>query len=138
MDTIQSAVARYFQEKTGVRAVQERSQARGYPVLTVSVRETGSVLCCGGKQCERSYEITVRAVSDRERSQRCALLSGLSQAAAAGIPAQVSGGAETRTLHPLNLKTEGDALIFSVTLCTLVPETGQETAQVMETINLNV
>ena len=129
---MQTAVAQYLEKCTGIRAAEEKSKAAGYPVLTVTVRETGSVLVDGGRQAERSYAVTVRAVSDREREGKTALLMQLSAAVLAGIPM------EGRVLHPLDVKTEGDALTFTVTLCTLLPQTGTGDAEVMETINLNL
>lgn len=130
MKTMQTAVAQYLQQATGIRAVQERSKAAGYPVLTVSAEETGAVLLAGGAQCEHSYQITVHAVSDRERDGKTQLLSRLISALTHGIPMG------TRVLHPLDIKTQGDALTFAVTLCVAVPPKDGTAADWMETISV--
>ena len=100
MKAVQDSVAAYLQACTGVRTVADRTRARGeYPLLAVSVREDGTVL------------VTVSAASDRERDGNTALLSSLTPVLLRGVPMG------ERTLHPLELKTEGETLTFTVELC---------------------
>ena len=120
MKTIQEAVRAYLQRETGVTTVSDRTRVPGeYPLLAVSVQETGTVLIGGGKQAEHTYEITVTAVSDREREGNTALLSSLSAPLLRGIPLEQEG--ERRMLHPLNIRTEDETLTFSLDLCVPVP-----------------
>lgn len=112
MKAIQDSVAAYLQESTGVRTVADRTRARGeYPLLAVSVREDGTVLVDGGRQAEHTYRVTVSAASDREREVNTALLSSLTPILLRGVPMG------ERTLHPLEVKTEGETLTFTVELC---------------------
>ena len=102
MKAIQDSVTAYLQACTGIRTVADRTRARGeYPLLAVSVREDGTVLVDGGRQAEHTYRVTVSAASDRERDGNTALLSSLTPVLLRGVPMG------ERTLHPLELKTEG-------------------------------
>ncbi len=116
MKEIQKAVAAYLRERTGLRAAEERSPCRQYPMLAVSVRSGGSVVIDGGRQAERTYLVTVTAVSDRDREDNTALLSALVPLLLAGVPMG------DRTLHPLDVETGGEELTFSLTLCVLLPQ----------------
>ena len=108
MKAVQDSVAAYLQACTGVRTVADRTRARGeYPLLAVSVREDGTVLVDGGRQAEHTYRVTVSAASDREREVNTALLSSLTPVLLRGVPMR------ERTLHPLELKTEGETLTFT-------------------------
>ena len=116
MKAVQDSVAAYLQARTGVRTVADRTRVRGeYPLLAVSVREDGTVLVDGGRQAEHTYRVTVSAVSDRERDGNTALLSSLTPILLRGVPMG------ERTLHPLELKTEGETLTFTVELCVPLP-----------------
>ena len=123
MKAIQDSVAAYLQACTGVRTVADRTRARGeYPLLAVSVRED-------------TYRVTVSAASDREREVNTALLSSLTPVLLRGVPMG------ERTLHPLELKTEGETLTFTVELCVPLPRTekpGMEPPGRMATLNLDI
>lgn len=140
MKTIQEAVAAHLQRETGVRTVCDRTSVRGeYPLLAVSAEERGTVLLAGGKQAEHSFEVTVTAASDREREGNTALLAGLIPLLLGGIPMNRAG--ERRVLHPLNIRTEEDRVIFALEVCMAVedpdPE-GEAAAQAMETLHFGL
>jgi hypothetical protein len=139
MKDIQTAVTQWLQLKTGARSVSGHAKAAAYPVLTVEVQETGSMLLCGGRQCERTYGVTVHAASDRMREGKNDLLDKVSAALIGGVPVETEDG-ETRILHPLDIKTEGDALTFSLTFCTLTPaRTNMEgAAGLMKTLKIHI
>ena len=142
MKAVQDSVAAYLQACTGVRTVADRTRARGeYPLLAVSVREDGTVLVDGGRQAEHTsrgqhpYRVTVSAASDREREVNTALLSSLTPVLLRGVPMG------ERTLHPLELKTEGETLTFTVELCVPLPQPekpGMEPPGRMATLNLDI
>lgn len=119
MTDIREAVRAWLEERSGVPAVSDRSLCRRYPMLAVSVREGGTVLVDGGRQAEHSYLVTVTAASDRDRAENAALLSRLVPLLLRGVPLR---NGEDRVLHPLDVKTEGEALTFSVVLCRRLPE----------------
>lgn len=116
MKCIQKAVADCLRERTGLSVTEDRGHCRQYPMLAVAVRSGGTVVIDGGRQAERSYLVTVTAVSDRGREENTALLSGLVPLLLAGVPMG------ERTLHPLDVKTEGEELTFSLTLCVPLPQ----------------
>ena len=136
MKSVESAVTTYLQAAASVPAVAERSRAAGvYPLLAVSVREDGTVLVDGGRQAEHTYRVTVSAASDRERDGNTALLSSLTPVLLRGVPMG------ERTLHPLELKTEGETLTFTVELCVPLPQPekpGMESPGRMATLNLDI
>ena len=136
MKAIQDCVAEYLLESTCVLTVADRTRARGeYPLLAVSVREDGTVLVDGGRQAEHTYRVTVSAASDRERDGNTALLSSLTPVLLRGVPMG------ERTLHPLELKTEGETLTLTVVLCVPLPrpeKPGMELPGRMETLNLDI
>lgn len=140
MKAIQDAVTAYLQKQTGVRTVADRTRVPGmYPLLAVAVREDGTVLVDGGRQAEHTYRVTVTAVSDRERDGNTALLSGLPAVLLRGVPMETADGA--RTLHPLDIKTQGEELAFSLELCVPVPpdqSAGESASETMRTLNLGV
>jgi len=124
MKHIQEAVAAYLQRETGMHSVCDRSTVRKYPLLAVAVGEDGTILVDGGRQAEHTYSVSVTVVSDRERQDNTALLASLPGILLRGIPMG------KRVLHPLNIRTEGEELTFSLTLCVPVPPaTGSETNQ---------
>lgn len=136
MKAIQDAVRLYLQKAMGIRTVADRTRVAGeYPLLAVAVREDGTVLVDGGRQAEHTYLVTVTACSDRNRDGNTALLSSLTPCLLRGIPMG------DRVLHPLEIKTEGEALTFSLELCVPLPEPekpGMEPPGVMETLNFGV
>lgn len=136
MKAIQDAVRLYLERATGVRAVADRTRVAGeYPLLAVAVREDGTVLVDGGRQAEHTYRVTVSAASDREREGNTALLSSLTPILLRGVPMG------ERTLHPLELKTEGETLTFTVELCVPLPQPekpGMEPPGRMATLNLDI
>ncbi len=140
MKAIQDAVTAYLQKATGVRAVADRTRAAGeYPLLAVAVREDGTVLVDGGRQAEHTYRVTVTAASDRNRDENTALLSSLVPCLLRGVPMETAGG--RRTLHPLDIKTEGEELTFSLELCVPVPpddSAGEAADETMKTLHLGV
>lgn len=140
MKEIQAAVAAYLQEQTGVRAVEERSRAAGYPLLAVTAREDGTVLLDGGRQAEHTYTLTVTAASDRERDAASALLSQVTAALLRGVPFAPGEGGAGRVLHPTDIRTEGDTLTCAVSVCRLLPRTapGETMPELMETIHMAV
>ena len=136
MKAIQDAVRLYLERATGVRAVADRTRVAGeYPLLAVAVREDGTVLVDGGRQAEHTYRVTVTACSDRNRDANTALLASLPPFLLRGVPMG------ERTLHPLDIKTEGEELTFSLVLCVPVPpaeKPGQTEPGVMETLRLGI
>lgn len=140
MKAIQDAVTAYLQKATGVRAVADRTRAAGvYPLLAVAVREDGTVLVDGGRQAEHTYRVTVTAASDRNRDENTALLSSLVPCLLRGVPMETAGG--RRTLHPLDIKTEGEELTFSLELCVPVPpddSSGEAATEKMGTLSLGL
>lgn len=140
MKAIQDAVTAYLQKATGVRTVADRTRVAGeYPLLAVAVREDGTVLVDGGRQAEHTYRVTVTACSDRNRDGNTALLASLPPHLLRGVPMETENG--SRTLHPLDVKTEGEELTFSLELCVALPEPekpGMEPPGVMENLHLGV
>lgn len=133
MKQIQEAVAAFLQQETGVRTVCDRTNVRGeYPLLAVAAAEKGTLLLAGGRQAEHSYEVTVTAASDRQREGNTALLAGLTPLLLRGIP--MGHGEERRILHPLDVRTEEDRLIFTVELCVALPERVWEDEAAAETM----
>ena len=136
MKAIQDAVTAYLQKATGVRAMADRTRVAGeYPLLAVAVREDGTVLVDGGRQAEHTYRVTVTACSDRNRDGNTALLATLAPHLLRGVPMG------DRVLHPLDVKTEGEELTFSLELCVALPEPekpGTDPPGVMENLHLCV
>lgn len=117
MRDIQEAVRACLEARSGVRTVSDRSRCREYPMLAVSVREGGTVLLDGGRQAEHSYLVAVTAVSGRDREENTALLSGLVPLLLRGVPLKDEG----RVLHPADIRTEGETLEFTVSICRPLP-----------------
>ena len=140
MKAIQDAVRLYLQKATGIRTVADKTRVAGeYPLLAVAVREDGTVLVDGGRQAEHTYRVTVTACSDRNRDGNTALLASLVPHLLRGVPMETEDGG--RTLHPLDVKTEGEELTFSLELCVPLPEPeepGTEPPGIMQTLNLGV
>lgn len=140
MKAIQDAVRLYLQKATGIRTVADKTRVAGeYPLLAVAVREDGTVLVDGGRQAEHTYRVTVTACSDRNRDGNTALLASLVPHLLRGVPMETEDGG--RTLHPLDVKTEGEELTFSLELCVALPEPekpGTEPPGIMQTLNLGV
>lgn len=138
MKHIQNAVRTYLEQVTGVPTAADRTRVPGvYPMLAVCVRENGTVLLAGGALAEHRYQVTVTALSDREREENTALLAALPVHLLRGVP--MESGEGTRVLHPLQITTEGEELTFSVELCVPVPPlaAGQAgEASPMETLSL--
>lgn len=136
MKAIQDAVTAYLQKVMGVRTVADRTRVAGeYPLLAVAVREDGTVLVDGGRQAEHTYRVTVTAASDRNRDGNTALLASLVPHLLRGVPMG------DRVLHPLDVKTEGEELTFSLELCVALPEPerpGMEPPGIMQMLNLGV
>ena len=133
MKAIQDAVRLYLERAKGVRAVADRTR------VAVAVREDGTVLVDGGRQAEHTYRVTVTACSDRNRDGNTALLSALTPCLLRGVPMETAGG--SRVLHPLDVRTEGEELTFSLELCVPVPpdDSFSEAADAyMETLNFSV
>ena len=90
---------------------------------------------CALSRSEHTYRVTVSAASDRERDGNTALLSSLTPVLLRGVPMG------ERTLHPLELKTEGETLTFTVELCVPLaqPEKpAMEPPGRMATLNLDI
>ena len=134
MKDIQDAVTAYLHKVTGVRTVADKTRIAGeYPLLAVAVREDGTVLVDGGRQAEHTYRVSVTTCSDRNRDGKTALLSPLVLHLLRGVPMG------DRVLHPLDVKTEGEELTFSLELCVPLPELekpGMEPPGVMENLHL--
>lgn len=139
MRDIQHAVAVYLQAETGIRTVADRTRCREYPLLAVSVEAQGTILLAGGRLAEHSYEVCVTAISDRDRDGQTDLASSLIVPLLRGIPMVQDG--EQRTLHPLNIRTEGEELRFDLTVCRRVPpvESGSADAtHTMDTLHVSI
>ena len=140
MRTVQEAVRAHLERYGGVRTVCDRTRVKGaYPLLAVAVREDGTVLVDGGRQAEHTYAVTVTAVSDREREDNTALLSRLPALLLRGIPMERDG--ERRVLRPENIRTEEEAVTFSITLCVSVPplpDMGGEGSEMMGNLRFEV
>ena len=136
MKAIQDAVRLYLQKATGIRTVADKTRVAGeYPLLAVAVREDGTVLVDGGRQAEHTYRVTVTACSDRNRDGNTALLATLAPHLLRGVPMG------DRVLHPLDVKTEGAELTFSLDLRVPLPEPEQprtEPPGVMANLHLGV
>lgn len=139
MKEIQEAVRACLEERSGVKAVPDRSPCREYPLLAVSVREGGTVLLDGGRQAEHTYLVTVTAVSGRDREENTPLLSELVPLLLRGVPLE---NGEKRVLHPLDIRTEGEKLTFSVALCRRLPEAekrpGETAPELMRTLHVRM
>lgn len=137
MTGIQQAVAAHLQARTGVRSVCGRSKMAEYPLLAVSVAETGTVLVDGGRQVEQSVAVTVTARADRTGDGNAALLAAAAQAVLGGIP--MTRGGEKRVLHPLKCETDGETLTFAVTVCLPVEEQQpQQPSPAMQTLTFTL
>lgn len=139
MKQIQDAVTAYLELASGVRTVCDRSLVTEYPMLAVALQEQGTVLIDGGRQAEHRYLVTVTAVSDRRRDGNTTMLSELSGLLLRGVPALLDG--QARTLHPLDIHTEGEELTFSLAICMPVPPVsyaGQEATETMQALHLGL
>ena len=140
MKNIQAAVAAYLEQETGIHTVCDRTRVKGeYPLLAVAVAEKGTVLLSGGKMAEHTYEVTVTAISDREREGNTALLSDLTPLLLRGVPMKTAEG--LRTLHPLDIRTDNEALTFTLELCVSLPALsadGETAAEPMQTLHFGV
>lgn len=139
MKHIQEAVAAYLELASGVRTVCDRAQVTQYPMLAVAVQEEGTTLIDGGRQAEHRYLVTVTAVADRRRAGNTDLLGQISLWLLRGIPALLEK--EVRTLHPLDIRTEGEELTFSLAVCLPVPPAAYDSAaatHTMQTIHLGL
>lgn len=139
MKQIQEAVTAYLELASGVRTVCDRSLVTEYPMLAVALQEQGTVLIDGGRQAEHRYLVTVTAVSDRRRDGNTTMLSELSGLLLRGVPALLGG--QARTLHPLDIHTEGEELTFSLAICMPVPPVsyaGQEATETMQALHLGL
>ena len=138
MKHIQEAVRACLQAGSGIHTVCAPARHTGeYPLLAVEIAQEGTVLLAGGTQAEQHYALTVTAAPDRMRQEEPTLLGGLVPLLLRGVPMKQNG--ETRVLHPLDIRTEGDELRFTVQLCVPVPpaEGGQESAPAMERLHFN-
>lgn len=141
MKKIQTAVAAYLEQETGIHTVCDRTPVRGeYPLLTVAVQEQGTTLLAGGQLAEHRYGLTVKAISDRERENNTALLSGLVPVLLRGVP--FSDEDDTgRMLHPLDIRTEDEELTFKLEVCQPLPHLfheGESAAETMQTLHFGV
>lgn len=134
MKEIQEAVRACLEARSGIKTVSDRARCREYPLLAVSVQEGGTVLLDGGRQAEHRYQITVTAVSGRDREENTALLSSLVSPLLRGVPLE----AEDRVLHPLDIRTEGEELAFTVSICRPLPEAEGERPDWMRRIQVDV
>lgn len=141
MKNIQEAVAAYLEQETAVRTVCDGTAVKGvYPLLAVAVAEKKTLLLAGGRQAEHTYEVTVTAVSDRERTGNTALLSGLVPVLLRGVPWETEVGAR-RVLHPLGIRTDEDRLTFRLELCVALPDgapDGEGAPEPMQTLHFGV
>ena len=102
-------------------------------------RQPNTVLLDGGRQAEHSYTVTVTAASDRTRERETDLLSLLPDALLRGI--HMKQGTEERILHPSDIRREGEAVTFSLTLCVPVPplpDSRPPATDTMETLHLGL
>lgn len=139
MKQIQTAVADYLELVSGVRTVCDRSQTADYPLLAVHVTAQGATLLDGGRQAERRFLVTVTAASNRRREDCTPLLTDLAGVLLRGVPALLDQ--EVRTLHPLDICTQGDELTFSLAVCMPVPPVSyaeQTAAETMQTLHLGL
>ena len=140
MRVVQEAVQAYLEKYSGVHTVCDHTRVRGaYPMLAVAVREDGTVLMDGGRQAEHTYAVTVTAASDREREENTALLASLAPLLLRGIPMERDG--ERRVLHPLEIRTEEEAVTFTITLCISVPplpDMAGEASEMMKDLHFGV
>lgn len=140
MKYIQQAVAAYLEQATGIRTVCDRTRVRGtYPMLAVGIEEKGTVLLSGGRLAEHTYQVTITAVSDRDRDGNTALLSDLPVWLLRGVPMETEDG--LRILHPLHIATEGEELTFTLEVCVCVPPLtthGEEATETMDTLHFGV
>ena len=138
MKDIQAAVTAYLQEVTGIPAVERRSRAKTYPLLSVTAREDGTVVLDGGRQAEHTYTVTVTAASDREREEADSLLARVTAALLRGVPFAPGDGSGERVLHPTDIRTEGDTLTCTICLCRRLPQPGEVPPELMETVHIAV
>lgn len=138
MKDIQAAVTAYLQEVTGIPAVERRSRAKTYPLLSVTAREDGTVVLDGGRQAEHTYTVTVTAASDREREEADSLLARVTAALLRGVPFAPGDGSGERVLHPTDIRTEGDTLTCTIGLCRRLPQPGEVPPELMETVHMAV
>lgn len=134
LNQIQEAVRACLQRESGIHTICAPAAHTGeYPLLAVDIRENGSTLLAGGNQAEHDYEVTVTAAQDRLRHGETALLGGLVPVLLRGVPM------EKRFLHPLDIRTEGDTLCFSLRLCVPVPpsEGTEKAAPPMERLHFH-
>ena len=141
MTGIQKAVAAHLEQATGIRTVCGSTPAAGvYPLLAVAVEQKKALLLAGGTQAEYTFQVTVTAVSDRERQNTTALLTDLTAHLLRGVPMQGKNG-KGRVLHPLDIRTRGEELLFTLEVCGCLPtlsEDGEDSAETMETLHLTV
>ena len=79
--------------------------------------------------------MSVTACSDRNRDGNTGLLASLPPVLLRGVPMG------ERTLHPLDIKTEGEELTFSLVLCVPVPpaeKPGQTEPGIMGSLHFGV
>lgn len=132
MTEIRDAVAACLEKRTGVRSVGQKSRTAGaYPALVVRVRRGGSILFAGGRQVEQRCTVTVQVAADRERNETPALLERCTAALLKGVPCG------KRHLRPEDVKSEGDTLSFSLTVCALVPRTEGEEPEIMRQVHVD-
>lgn len=141
MTGIQKAVAAYLEQETGIRTVCDRTRAAGvYPLLAVAVEQKKALLVAGGKLVEHTFQVTVTAASDRERQNTSALLTELTAHLLRGVPLWGRNG-KYRILHPLDIRTRGEELLFTLEVCAVLPDpSGEEadSAQPMADLHLSL